>query len=434
MIHPTPRAAWTVGAGAPVMLAVVLIVPQAWVYGLAYLGGVLAMIVMDGLMVLLRYRVDASLLSPALLHVGEEEAMTVRLETSRSASVDVILDCEGPVRPMETVTVRAQAGAPTFHVLNLSTHRRGIVRFPRLWLRFSGPFGLVARTSRQSLDNECAVVPNIAAVKREAILFSASDAPIGAKRQHQKGTGTEFDALRDYVAGLDSRSIDWKHSARHRRLVCKEFQTERNHNIILALDTGHLMAEPIDGLPKLDHAITALLQLSYVSLMSGDRVGIYGFDERAHTYTAPAGGPGILPRIQHAFSTLEYGTAETNFTLALAELGGRMRRRSLIIVASDFVDTVTAELMIENMTHLARRHVVLFLALREPSLDSRVAARPDSMEDVAGAVVAQDLLRERRKVFIKLERMGVMCLEAPAGRLGPELVNRYLAIKLREMI
>lgn len=434
MIHPTQRAALMVGAGAPVMLVAALAAPQSWVYGLAFLGAALALIAMDGLVVLLRHRVESQVTCPAMLHIGETEHVTVRLMTSRATPVEIGLDLEGPVHPVAQISGRTQGGVESHHVLDVETFRRGIVKLHALWLRIQGPFGLVARTLKRPLDLESAIVPNIAAVKRDALNFSASDAPIGSKRQHQKGTGTEFDALRDYVAGLDSRSIDWKHSARHRRLVCKEFQTERNHNIILALDTGHLMSEPIEGVPKLDHAITALLLLSYVSLMAGDRVGVYGFDARAHTFTAPAGGTGVLPRIQHAFSALDYSTEETNFTLALAELGGRLRRRSLVIVASDFVDTVTAELMIENVTHLARRHVVVFLALREPSLEQRIATPPNTLEDVAGAVVAHDLLRDRREVFMKLERMGVMCLEAPVGRLGPDLVNRYLAIKMREMI
>ena len=66
--------------------------------------------------------------------------------------------------------------------------------------------------------------------------------------------------------------MDWKHSARHRKLVCKEFQTERNHHVVLALDTGRLMNELVEGVPKLDRACTALLLLAYVSLKAGDRV------------------------------------------------------------------------------------------------------------------------------------------------------------------
>ena len=125
---------------------------------------------------------------------------------------------------------------------------------------------------------------------------------------------------------------------------------------------------------------------------------------------------------------------ETNFTLALSELAGRLTRRSLVIVATDFVDTVTTELMVHNVGHLAKRHLVLFAAPAETSLARHLAAEITDLEDVSRAVVAHDLLRERRTVFARLARLGVLCVEAPVERLGPELINRYLAIKARDLI
>ncbi len=86
--------------------------------------------------------------------------------------------------------------------------------------------------------------------------------------------------------GLDSRFIDWKHSARHRKLLCKEFRTERNHQIVMAFDTGYLMLEPVDGITRLDHAINAGLMLAWVSLQGGDLVGTYGFDAAVRQYLA----------------------------------------------------------------------------------------------------------------------------------------------------
>ena len=278
------------------------------------------------------------------------------------------------------------------------------------------------------------MVPNIASVKREAVAFAAADAPLGVKPQFQKGTGTEFEALREYATGLDPRTIDWKHSARHRELLCKEFQTERNHHVVLALDTGRLMAETVDGLPKLDHAIGALLLLGYVSLRSGDKVGLAAFDARTRAFVAPAGGVGTMARLQNALAAIDYSTQETNFTLALADLRTRLSRRSLVVVATDFVDTVTADLMIENVGYLAKRHLTLFVALTDTSLERPFARRPGDLEHVARAVVAHDLIRERQAVFAKLARLGVLCVEAPAARLGPALINRYLAVKARDEI
>ncbi len=114
--------------------------------------------------------------------------------------------------------------------------------------------------------------------------FFAQEAIYGIKTQLQKGEGAEFEALREYAPGFDSRFIDWKHSARHRKLLCKEFRTERNHQVIMAFDTGYLMLEPVDGVTRLDHAINAGLVLAWISLHGGDLVGTYGFDAAVRHY------------------------------------------------------------------------------------------------------------------------------------------------------
>lgn len=433
MIHPTTRAAVAVGIAAPGALVIAFAAPGWWLVGPAWLAVVVAAIALDAAS-LVRRRIAADVEPPPVLHVGEPDRVIVRISCSDHAIVDCTVDVEGPTAPLDTQSARVAADGTLERKIEIHPHRRGSVRLTRLWLRSTGPLGLAARTLRRPLDADCPVVPNIAAVKRQALAFAASDAPLGIKPQIQKGTGSEFEALREYAAGLDTRTIDWKHSARHRKLLCKEFQTERNHHVILALDTGHLMAETVDGMPKLDHAIGALLLLGYVSLRAGDKVGVAAFDARTRAFVAPSGGVGTMAGLQRTFAAVDYSTEETNFTLALAELRDRLARRSLIVVATDFVDTVTADLMIDNVGHLARRHLIIFVALSDTSLEDPFARRPDDLEHVARAVVAYDLMRERQAVFARLARLGVLCVEAPANRLGPSLVNRYLAVKARDLI
>src|SRR5262249_8169586 len=160
--------------------------------------------------------------------------------------------------------------------------------------------------------------------------------------------GSEFDSLREYLPGLDHRAMDWKSSARHRKLLVAQFRAERNHQIVLAVDTGRLMREPLAGVPKLDVAVNAALVLGYCGLRWGDRVGLCGFDEKVRGYVAPHGGVSAFPRILHASSQLAYTGAETNFTVGLTELTTRLARRSLVVVLTDFVDVIAAELMLEN--------------------------------------------------------------------------------------
>jgi uncharacterized protein (DUF58 family) len=441
VILPTGRGVAFVAAAPLLALLLAAVAPRLWLLGLAYLGIVMLALAVDALLAMPRRRLGIAFDPPDLLFVGETALVTLDLTPSGHRiprRIEVTID-HGPTAEMPALLQIPFADTQTVRTeIPLLPRRRGTVPLTMLWLRWTGPYGLMRIQAQQPLDVKLKVVPNIRAVRAAAIALMRQDASFGIKDQRQLGDGSEFDALRDYQPGFDRRAIDWKHSARHRRLVCKEFRSERNHQIILALDTGHLMREPIGGVPRLDHAINAALLLTYASLKGGDRVGLFGFDARVRLRSEPLGGVDRFPRLQRMTAELDYAAEETNFTLGLTLLSQQLQRRSLIVLFTDFVDTVTAELMVENLGRLSGRHLVLFVTLQDPELRNIVDAAPDSipgsMEVVARSVVADELRKERLVVFERLRRLGVQCLEAPHNRIGTDLINRYLAIKQREMI
>ena len=303
-----------------------------------------------------------------------------------------------------------------------------------LWARWKGPLGLIQKRSREQLDIEIPVTPNVRWVKEEAVRLYTRDADFGIKMQIERGDGSEFDALREFAAGMDKRAIDWKHSARHRMLLAKEFRTERNHNIIFAFDTGRLMSEPLNGVPKIDRAINAALLLAFVSLRSGDRTALFGFDAQPGLASHTLHGTAAFPHVQKLASTLDYSTEEANYTLALTDLGSRLKRRSLIILFTDFVDTTSAELMLENVKRLTSKHLVIFATFNDAALENMIDAAPETTTDISRAVIADGLLRERELVFNRLRRLGAQVIETKPEQFGAELVSRYLDIKRREML
>ena len=187
-------------------------------------------------------------------------------------------------------------------------------------------------------------------------------------------------------------------------------------------------------LPRLDHAIHAALLLAFFSARAGDRVGLYAFDERPGAFSAPRAGTAAFRALLKVSAGLRYSDAETNFTLGLTDLMQRLTRRSLVVVMTDFTDSVTAELMMDNLTRLAARHLVVFVSLRDPLLGDVVASAPDTLVALQRAVVADSLVREREAVIGRLRRRGILCIDANPSEVGMQLLNRYLEIKRREMI
>jgi uncharacterized protein (DUF58 family) len=436
-MRPTGRAAVLVGAAVPVALVVAVALPDAWPFGLAFLVGGLVSIGLDGLMSLPPRLMEVSWKLPAVLYIGAGDPLLVTLTAGRGGRpvpVELALDTGRHLSPPPRTRATLTPGASSEIGIRLVPRRRGQAELRRLWLRWQGPMGLVWRHSEHGIDAAVPILPNIRAVRAAAIRFTARDAPTGQKAQLQHGDGSEFDAMRDYVPGLDRRSVDWKHSARHRKLVCKEFKAERNHNIVLAFDTGHLMSEPLAGVARLDRAINASLLLAYASLREGDRVGVFGFDAQVRLYTEPVAGLQNFTRVQRAAAELEYRPEETNYTLGLTHLSLRLKRRSLVVLMTDFIDTVTAEMMVENLARLTQRHVVMFVSFIDPALARMTDAEPASIDAMARATVAGDFVRERAVVMERLARLGVHCLDVRHEAVNTEMINRYLMIVRRELI
>ncbi len=433
VITPSRLAIALMALGIPLALAIAALVPTLWVLAFAGITAVLMAIFVDALLSARARGMEINVDAAPIYFVGPDNPLTLTVHNSgrsRPARVDVKLETNDLIDDIE-VGPLAASGKHTFSML---MERRGEAEIHAVWLRWSGPLGLVLKQVRMPLDIRRPINPDIRTLQADAIRLINREAEFGMKSQLDKGDGSEFDALREFMPGMDRRSLDWKASARHRTLMAKEFRTERNHNIVLAFDTGRLMCEPISGISRLDHAVHASLLLAYASLRGGDRVGVYGFDAQPRVLTGLVRGQTGFAKLQSEMARLDYSTLDANYTLGLTRLSASLSRRSLIVLFTDFVDTIQAELMIENAARLAKRHLVLFAVFRDEDLHRVMASDPQTPSDVTRAVIADGLLQERRTVQKRLERLGIEVLEAPAESFSSELLSRYLTLTRQERI
>ncbi len=442
MILPTRRAVFLLATGAPLGLLAIANDTSLWNYALLWLIIIGAVLVIDALRLLPPHLLDVRAKPPPLLYVGESDPLllSVRLLRARRAlTVSVSPWFDSQVQPLPPAQLQLSDAAMDF-ALPITPLARGKATLKLLEWRWTGPLGLMARQHKTPLDAVMPAVPNTRAVAREAPKMSMDDAIIGLKQQRRKGEGSEFEALRDFGAGMDRRTIDWKHSARHGKLLAKEYDTERNHQVVFAFDCGQLMGEPIaiesgaHPLSRLDVSINASLMLAHVCLRAGDRIGLFAFDALVRRQLDPLGGASAFGVFAREAGRIEQQAYECNYTLGLTTLGGALQRRSLIVIFSEFTDTTTAELMIDHLGRLAKRHLIIFVSFSDPDLIAVQAQPLKSREALAASVVASDVLHDRRIVFEKLRRAGLMVIETKGGTLTPQLLERYIEIKQRELI
>ena len=434
MIYPTRRAVWLLAAGAPVALLLALFAPGLWIAGPVWALAVVALLGIDGALAPPRGEVSFALDAPAELAApsGEAEAaLRVAFHGRRTPpAVEAALATNPKLSPSPARTT-AQTGTDQAAVarFRLSPVRRGDGEITAAWARWTGPLGLLYVQASVALDQVVHVTPDLDAVRREAMRLFARNALAGVKTRPDTGDGFEFQSLREYAPGMDLRAIDWKQSARHGQLLAKEFRVERNHPIMLALDSGRLMGELVAGAPKLDRALNAALLIAYVALAMGDRVGLAAFDGHPRAMGRPVAGARAFATIRRLASGIDYSTEETNFTLGLGAVGGVLDRRALVVVFTDFADPTSAQLMLESADRLSRRHLLLFVLLEDAELEGVRRRMPEEPADVSRAVTADALLREREVVVARLRRLGAEVIETPAATLGSAVIDRYLALK-----
>ncbi|WP_102958127.1 DUF58 domain-containing protein [Mangrovicella endophytica] len=326
-----------------------------------------------------------------------------------------------------------KAGAATAEI-TVRAVRRGLHPLSEIAILRPSRLGLLDLLSSHTLESIVRVVPNMRAITSGEVDLHIAAATFGSKTAATRGEGAEFHQLRDFVSGMDARAIDYKRSARHGALLVREMRAEQNHSIVLALDNGHLMREEIDGLPKIDHMLAAALALGWAALGGGDLVGLYAFDARPRLFLPPDRGRRTFAQLRSRTAELEYRSVESNPTLALSHLQTQLRRRSLVVLFADFVDTTTAELLVENVAVIRRHHLVVFVSIADPLLGTYLARPSQRLGDVAETVVAADLQAERRHVLDRLRRLGVHVVEAAPGQLVAPLLTTYLAVKARGLL
>lgn len=441
--YPTRAAVFTAALGLPVTLLLAVFLPDLWLIGAAWVAAILGLMALDILLSTSIKRMEPDVEAPGSGYVGHD--YDIRVTTEFGPGVP-------PRAPEQRLSVNdrltvspiiAQAGTGDGGMLSLfgiRTELRGTAVLERIWTRWKGPLGLIWRQRIDPLERDIPVTSDTQMVRDTAAEIFTKDANIGQKLQRLRGDGTEFDGLTEWLPGMDKRSIDWKHSARHGTLLSREFRTERNHNIVFAFDTGHLMAEEVENIEtgeamtKLDRALNAALLMAFVSLKIGDKVGMYAFDERPYLYAPAIGNTRSFAQIRRVSAQVDYSTAETNFTLGLSQLAQNLQRRTLIVVFTDFVDSTQAELMVENMARLLKRHIVIFVAFRNTALDQLISQNAETPEDAAASLIGDGLMREREIVLRRLERMGVNVIDANAETLNMKVLNTYMLLKARNAI
>jgi uncharacterized protein (DUF58 family) len=407
--------------------------PELWVIAPAWIGLLLFGLLVDAMLGANPRRLALDATMPHQVGVGDPFDLRLVAKgpiVPRHAEIALALDERlAPGGRLAGEMRRASDAEALVRTLPLAASRRGQALVEALWVRWAGPLGLVWKQRRFALDRAISVVPSLRSVTEEGSRLFQRNSWFGLRQQQLRGEGSEYEALAEYQPGMDRRAIDWNASARHMKLLAKEYRVERDNRVVLAIDAGRTMAEPVGGMPRVDRAVSAALLLAYAGLKLGDRISFFSFAAKPQALTPAYMHVHDFPALQRAASLIDYAPVESNFTLALSTLSAGLNRRSLIILFTEFTDATSADLMIRAAGRLVRKHRLLFVVIRDDELEEVERGRPESASDVTRANVAAAMLRDRQLVIARLQRLGADVIEVPSDAMGAAVVEAYLGIK-----
>ncbi|MBI2704704.1 MAG: DUF58 domain-containing protein, partial [Actinobacteria bacterium] len=424
---PTLRMA-VVWAFAAVALVVLNVGYAFWVVN----GVLLALLLVDFFLATSPNRVSVERGMPEAISLGVEGGIGWYLTNPTSRALVVHFSDE--LAPsLHAGTRRERVKIPKKRTVEVRTTfrptRRGRFEISRLVVRVDGPLGLAGRQRARRMRHVLRVYPPFKSKdEAELRINKARILEVGLRSAQGRGGGTEFDQLREYSVDDEFKRIDWSATARANRAIVRTYRAERNQTVICLLDNGRVMAGRVDDVPRVEHAMDAVMMLTAVASRLGDRAGMVAFDSRIQATVSPGHGRDQLGRVTEAMYDLEPQLAESDYLGAFSHTLARFRRRAMLVIFTELVEQAVHESLLPAMPLIARSHLVVVASVQDPDVVRWATLTPTDATGAYRKAAAVTALDERRRTVARLRGLGATVIDAPPGKLAPRLADAYLRV------
>jgi uncharacterized protein (DUF58 family) len=433
---------------------------RIWIM-LAWDGLIALLVVLDGMGLPAPSAIKVTrrfLHSPALGERTEIEYEVVQLSDG-IVTVSVTDDLHGALIAIpRTLNVVAYPRDAVRVVLESYPARRGDFRLGKIYLRYCGALRLVERWAVCDAEQDVRVFPasEQSGDKAAFYLMRARQIELQKRRLRLRGIGREFESLRDYQRGDELRNISWTATARRAKLITRQFTTERSQQVWIVLDAGrlsrtafelrrerpaaageseHEAAEKLQlSVTQLDQATTAAVMLAQVIGGSGDKFALLSYGRGVQQQLLPGNGPVHLRMMINLLSQVRSESAEANHLQAASRLKNLQRRRGLVIWITEIAESAGRAEVVNAVTELVRRHLVVLVLLEHPELDALAGREPKNAEEMFASTAAQEMLERRRETIAKLRQQGVLVVETTPAQVGASAISKYLEVKAQGLL
>src|SRR6266496_3115302 len=434
-----PVLTWRLAdAAAASGLVLLLPVPAPWGL-LAVDGALLLAALVDWLLAARPAELEVVRELPGIVSLGTQArvAWTVayRRDAARRTGRPLRVRLADELAPsLRAATRRARVvlvpGGRASAATSIRPERRGRFTPGEMVVRVDGPLGLLAHQDRRRLEGGLLVYPPFhSRDEAELRINKARILEVGLRSAQGRGGGTEFDSLREYGVDDEFRRIDWAATARAGKPIVRTYRAERNQTVLLLLDAGRTMAGLVGGVPRLDHAMDAVMMLTAVATRLGDRAGMVAFDSEVRAVVGAGHARDQLSRVTEAMCSLEPKLVESDYRGAFAATLARFRRRTMLVVLTELAEQAVTQSLLPALPLIARDHLVVVASVADPEVGDWATASPLEVGAAYRKAAATAALADRRRTVARLRGLGAVVVDALPGRLAPDLADAYLRVK-----
>ncbi len=380
-----------------------------------------------------RYTVHLELLASQRWSLGRMSEMHYVLEQHARPSVPIELLLSAPdefsAEPRVEILRLARA-VPGTVVLASAARRLGSYSWPSPALRIGGPLGFAWWSRRIQARCTVTVVPDV--IDRFEQATGTHHA--GGERTRSAGAGAEILQLRDYRHGDPLRIIDWKASARRRRLISRDMSEDQHLEVIVAVDAGRASGLGAGGIDRLGISVNIASRFAQRAVALDDAVGVLVFASQPLAALAPARGDAAVIRIRELLGACRVHPTESNPVLAAARIRAMVHRRSLVVILTDLEDASAGEQLVEAVRLLAPKHftfVAGFESARVEGLARAAVGEPLGAYRALAAVEYQNTLAASVRA---LRSLGAAALTARPEHLERAVFESYAQFRERRRV
>lgn len=189
---------------------------------------------------------------------------------------------------------------------------------------------------------------------------------VGLHKSPYHGFSVEFSEHRQYMPGDNIRDIDWKVYGRTNRFYIKQYEEETNLKAYIIMDISGSMGYASKKISKIQYASYLAAALAYLLIKQRDAVGLATFSDKIHRYLPPKSAPSYLQFILAELSKIKLAQRKTSVSITLHTLAEKIKRRSLIILLTEFLYE-DPESILQGLKHFRHyNHELLVFNILDP--------------------------------------------------------------------